>query len=866
MYKKSLLSSIATAAIVLFNIQIKAHAESLEVSGEKKEVKEATYETLHALKGGKITGTSLKITGNKETNTDHLPNRKNYVVTAEGSKSAIELLNHSTIKGIDSDIRFGLEAKDGGTIKMEGGSITVSNTGAHFLNSQSENTLENVLITGVNDDLETPSGIVTENSNLTLKRVTVHAFNALNADDHSQITISGGSFESISDSIQAKQESSITLDKTVITSSHGNGVYVNGSGSKVIMIGGSVTAKNEYNKKHHASSALLAKNSGEIEATDVTLTTDGKGSSAVALGLKSKITLHGKTTINNTLDGLGAADGGKITSEDLIIIGGQPANPELDTERSGVWAEGSESEINLIGTTTIQNVDEGLYADGGGKIISGNLTITGGESEEVIVGVNIWESKSKAELNGNTTIKNIDVGLSAIDDATITTGKDTKNKIEAKRIVLAVANGGHIDLANTSAIAEIAGLQFVNRTSNDLNDPSDPQKSSSNEINLTNTKIHTDNGTGILVGSFVEKSIENSPALPIGTLNLKDSEIHADMLLDDGIIWNKISWEGKDVWDETKVKEIANGSFTLNAEHSTLEGKANITKERNVRFDLKNGTQWFLKTSTQEKDKNGKLLDIAQRSRSDISVLDLENSSVIFKEPTTDGYYHTLHIGSGQPDTKAVYNTIGDTQISFNTWWSDGKPIAEQKTDRLLINGDVSGHTNILVNLTGNTTQKNISDVEKNIRGLSLIQVSGTAKEGSFKLAHGYTTINGSPDKYMLRAYGPNSSQGKANMEQNLLDEKNENFWDFRLQPEFLDSNSGSGSNPDGSGPNQGSGSNPEANVHAPVGQMASYLVMPNALFYTGLTDMAKQNALLDNMRTSVVAKEQEKQSGFFLY
>ncbi|WP_375629972.1 autotransporter domain-containing protein, partial [Bartonella sp. TT67HLJMS] len=33
-----------------------------------------------------------------------------------------------------------------------------------------------------------------------------------------------------------------------------------------------------------------------------------------------------------------------------------------------------------------------------------------------------------------------------------------------------------------------------------------------------------------------------------------------------------------------------------------------------------------------------------------------------------------------------------------------------------------------------------------------------------------------------------------------------------------------------------------------------------------GLTDMAKQNALLANIRTSVLGKEEEKQTGFFLY
>ncbi|MBB5073254.1 hypothetical protein HNQ69_000358 [Bartonella callosciuri] len=67
------------------------------------------------------------------------------------------------------------------------------------------------------------------------------------------------------------------------------------------------------------------------------------------------------------------------------------------------------------------------------------------------------------------------------------------------------------------------------------------------------------------------------------------------------------------------------------------------------------------------------------------------------------------------------------------------------------------------------------------MHGLSLIHVSGKAKEDSFKLINGHTTRDDLPYKYTMRAYGPESSHGKANIEQNLVDEKKENFWDFRL-------------------------------------------------------------------------------------
>ncbi|MBB5073253.1 hypothetical protein HNQ69_000357 [Bartonella callosciuri] len=140
-------------------------------------------------------------------------------------------------------------------------------------------------------------------------------------------------------------------------------------------------------------------------------------------------------------------------------------------------------------------------------------------------------------------------------------------------------------------------------------------------------------------------------------------------------------------------------------DHSTRESKANIAKDRTGRFDLSNNTVCTLKISTNEKGDDGKLLDIAQRARSDISVLNLNNSSIVFNGPIDD-HSHTLHIGSGKPDTPAVYNATGDAKIYFNTEWSDGTAIADQKTDRLLIDGDVSGTTAVYV--TGRLEENNV--------------------------------------------------------------------------------------------------------------------------------------------------------------
>ncbi|WP_375672040.1 MULTISPECIES: autotransporter outer membrane beta-barrel domain-containing protein [unclassified Bartonella] len=935
MYKTSLLSCTAAAAIILFNIQFSAHAETLVVSeGKQQEVSDKTYETIHAKDGGKIIGKHLTIVTNKDINQG--TNQTVYAVTAEGADSAIELLDGTTIKGTSSGIFLGLEAKDGATLQMTKGTITysgmeasssgiLSSTGASFSDSKSKkNKLEDVVISSENDNSSLSLGISAKNSTVTLNNVTVtQALKGIFADDHSTITISGGSLDGETDGVYAGNGSIITLNNNVtVASSKGNALHADGIESKITMKGGTVIGGNLNGHED----ALFTENGGRIEITDVTLTTDNFGNGANAHGFGSIIELKGKTSIEKVRDGLraekggkitsedltitayenqeygtsgiiaidpnseiqlkghttfekvsyglGAFNGGKITSGDLTIVGGKAINDNPNEARSGVWTSGSGSEIQLTGKTTIQNFDEGLYADDGSKIITGDLTIIGGESEAETVGVSTWEADSIVELNGKTTIQNVGIGLATGEDGTIkmvngaidtnskgldtqsdTPQKGKKNTIEAKMAALVVINGGHIDLTDVSATAEVAGLQFTTFSDDNPNGSHDPQKYHSNEINLTNAELHAENGTGIFIGAVVEKSIEDTTVPSIGTVNLKKSEVHADVLLGNGIAWDKTSWKDKDLWDGKEVKAISNGTFTLSTDQSTLEGRANIAKDRNVHFDLKNDTKWTLKISKNEKDDDGNLLDIAQRSRSDISTLNLDNSSIIFNGPTEE-HYQTLHIGSGKPDTQEVYNATGDAKIYFNTAWSDGAAINDQKTDRLLIHGDVSGNTSVYV--TGHLEENNIeanTSAAANVRGLSLIQVSGKAEENSFKLVNGYTTRGGLPDMYTLRAYGPDSSQGKADIAQNLFDEKNENFWDFRLQPELLDSNSGS--NPD-----------PETNIPtvAPVPQTASYLVMPNALFYSGLTDMAKQNALLANIRTSVLRKEEEKQTGFFLY
>ncbi|EJF86568.1 outer membrane autotransporter barrel domain-containing protein, partial [Bartonella vinsonii subsp. arupensis OK-94-513] len=103
--------------------------------------------------------------------------------------------------------------------------------------------------------------------------------------------------------------------------------------------------------------------------------------------------------------------------------------------------------------------------------------------------------------------------------------------------------------------------------------------------------------------------------------------------------------------------------------------------------------------------------------------------------------------------------------------------------DRILIYGDVSGTTVVHMQNFKKTSEQEVRDGKD--QSISLIQVSGKAKEDSFKLANGYTTINGFPYQYRLRGYGPGSPFGEADATQRLVAGDGK-FWDFRLEGLYI--------------------------------------------------------------------------------
>ncbi|VEJ45933.1 autotransporter outer membrane beta-barrel domain-containing protein [Bartonella vinsonii] len=477
--------------------------------------------------------------------------------------------------------------------------------------------------------------------------------------------------------------------------------------------------------------------------------------------------------------------------------------------------------------------------------MSSGINVDGKKSQVIMIGGSIKDSEQGVKVYGGS-ISLEDVEINAIDDGIWLYGGDhsvqmTGGKVTANTAFSVIAPSSIISATDVFATAKEIGINLDCFFGENV--------LCNSSANLTNTKLFVEDGIGLNINRSVGSKI-----------NLNNSEIHADVLLK-GIMLSA-------VYKKPNM-------FTLAADHSLLEGRADVSRDAKTVLDLKNGTKWFVKTSTKEKDSDGNPLDIVPRSRSDVSVLNLNNSSIVFQGPVEERY-HTLHIGSGKPETTAVYNASGDAKIGFNMAWSDGNASADQKTDRLLIHGDVSGTTTVYVK-SDLGDKKGTNTDPSNTGGISLIQVSGKAGEDSFKLENGYTTLGGLPYKYILTAYGPTSTHGKADIEQSLFDEQDKNFWDFRLHKAFLESGSGgsgsggsgsggsgsggsgsggsgsggSGSGGSGSGGSGSGGSGSGGGIAALVPQAASYIVMPNALFYAGFTDIAKQSALLADIRTT---------------
>ncbi|WP_273760216.1 autotransporter outer membrane beta-barrel domain-containing protein [Bartonella sp. ML70XJBT.G] len=335
---------------------------------------------------------------------------------------------------------------------------------------------------------------------------------------------------------------------------------------------------------------------------------------------------------------------------------------------------------------------------------------------------------------------------------------------------------------------------------------------------------------------FVEDKAIYSTYLTEGVVNLTQSTLSSEGLL---------------------LKAENGASLTVLASGSTLEGGAHIDETSTAELYLGASSRWVLqnsRTSEQSRPSSVKSSSVSRVTLMEDSAIEFTNS-----KPSQNYIYQILNIGNG---TGAVYKAQDDAHIYINAFLDGGGDINKQKTDRLLIHGDVSGTTTVHVSVVSGSPGGDTGN-GGNDQGISIIQVSGEATQNSFQLEGDYVALDNSPYQYKLYSYGPQSNLGEANPSQRLVAGDGK-FWDYRLESRHMKPEP----EPEPTPPPVPPQPEPEPKPvptpppvppkpepepkplpKAVVPQVPSYLLLPNALFHTGLMQLTHTNKWLQSLR-----------------
>ncbi|WP_375668571.1 MULTISPECIES: autotransporter outer membrane beta-barrel domain-containing protein [unclassified Bartonella] len=573
------------------------------------------------------------------------------------------------------------------------------------------------------------------------------------------------------------------------------------------------------------------------------------------------VTVSSQVADKTFLVGVHVLENGKIVLEDPIIKNTVIAlrasdgvievkNGKIKESHEGVDA--TENSFVLLEDTEI-------------KTANGNASLLSYDHSE------IWMSGGSVDFMNSHGISSMLGGKVNLENVKIT-GKGDKGK---DRAVVHMDLGGAVNLEGNivSTGGGIHGILLENIVNSiplqevkDLSNEDSDSKIPVTEVNMKSSSV-TVNGKGSYGIYFrgekpwseggdkkEEISSEEEKVPPrLEVVNLDKTEFS---VLDDAALYGKNMISGAVGLVHSTLrsgnfllKAEEGASITVLADASTLEGRTHVDKDSNAELYLGGRSKWILQQPLQ-KDQHEAAHD------SSISLVSLmDESSINFKrhESSSVDDYQTLRIGKGKGE---VYRVRDGASISLNTYLNSGGALNHQKTDRVLIHGDVSGKTKLQVHgvagSPGGYTGKG-----GNAEGISVIQVSGQAKQDSFQLEGGYVALNELPYQYKLYSYGPESEFGKASMDQRLV-EGNGEFWDFRLESRSIDSDVQPKPDPSPKpipGPEPSPEPAPEPHprpkpgVKAVVPQVPTYLLLPNALRHIGLMNVNNQNKRLEALR-----------------
>ncbi|WP_317994039.1 autotransporter family protein [Bartonella gliris] len=524
--------------------------------------------------------------------------------------------------------------------------------------------------------------------------------------------------------------------------------------------------------------------------------------------------------------GVIALQGGKVVLSDStfnnVSTGFKADNGTIGINRGsikvtqvGVYAENQETsvlltntKINVGGQGNSQEIALFSAADARIKMAGGSIDVT--DAAALYVG-----SRGSIILDGVTITSK----------GQRTAERENTNKKDDGHAVLNVNPHGSLYFKNSNIIAAGVGVLWVGLDSN-------AQSTIGQEGNILISRVNIEDSTIMVTGNkhgmHFDKNKENNE-YGKGMVFLQKTTFEVPN--GTAIHSNKSSayiavTAGTKISGDLLLTAEKESSVAILAESSSLTGGTRVADDSIAELYLTEGSKWVL-TKKEEIDQQ-----ISNSVISSISFVKLSDSVIAFGPPMLHEY-QTLHIGKGEEE---VYSAQDNARLYLNTYLNADGSLNNQKTDRLLIHGDVSGKTTVYVQFVAGKQGEVVEN--DNAQSISLIQVSGKASEDSFQLSNDYIALEGLPYQYYLHAYGPSSSFGNAQTAQRLV-KGDGDFWDFRLESKYVQSVSVASVIPDS-----------ELRVRDVVPQVPTYLLLPNVLFQAGLVDISNQNKQLKTMRS----------------
>ncbi|WP_332061095.1 autotransporter family protein [Bartonella sp. CB74] len=491
---------------------------------------------------------------------------------------------------------------------------------------------------------------------------------------------------------------------------------------------------------------------------------------------------------------------------------------------------------------SIETAKVGVYAEKeGASVILTDTKIKVGYQES-IQGTALFSGvdASIKMIGGSVDVRNaaalyVGTGGSAILDGVTIISKNQKVANEEDEVFHAALNinqHGSIHLKNSSVmVTDIRGLWI----GLDVN----AQSNVGTKENISVSRVYIDDSIVTVTGNqhgihfdmdkgandseqgfvFLKKSIFEAPAATAIYSSKSSGYIAAS--------------KGTEISGDLLLMLEKGASVGILADSSVLKGGTRVSDNSIAELYLSGDSKWIL---TKRKEINWQNSD---RATSSVSFVRLSDSAIVFETPTSTKY-QTLRIGNGAEE---VFSMQGNARLYLNTYTNNDGSFDNQKTDRILIYGDISGKSTVHVQLI--TEDKGGETGGENVQGISIIQVYGKAKEDSFQLSSAYITLEGFPYQYYLHAYGPSSSRGNASVAQRLIEGEGD-FWDYRLESKYIEPTAFFPI-----APSLEIAPHSELKVRLVVPQIPTYLLLPNALFHVGLMDISNQNRQLETMRTA---------------